>query len=376
MRLRESIILLTISVCLISGCTSDQGTPTDNVPAISGRLLFIIAGQSNAEGNVYLSGLEELKIAIPSGSGNLSSVQRDQARLAVASALGLWCDVDPNCAANPGGCPDVPFSHASADAVIDGLRNSAIDWRQINANYTHESVQITARNYFYSPVTIQSESGVDLNNDNCSLSPESTHLAGPNLDRYTGVELFPLGPGYGAYTGGEEVSFGPELGFGLGIGTVVSEPIILKVSMGGSSLQDHWRESGTLYQTLISETEKALSDYEATLGGLIWFQGFNDQFEGAYCEELPAFYEDNLTRLFSNIRTDLSNTDMPIVVVEARNGGRLPEIQEAQNRVVGLDEHTELIASKDLSDCFHYGSGSQILIGERAANAMKSLLEN
>lgn len=35
----------------------------------------------------------------------------------------------------------------------------------------------------------------------------------------------------------------------------------------------------------------------------------------------------------------------------------------------------ELVVSKNLSDCFHYDSGSQIIIGERIGNAMLDLLK-
>ena len=259
--------------------------------------------------------------------------------------------------------------------VVDELMRSSIDWRQITGAYQHPTLKLIAANYYYDIVKVLDVNGVEVDNENCTFSPDNTSVIGPFLERYTPTEVVPLGPGFGAETENGILSFGPELGFGLRIAQAMPNATILKVTMGGSSLNDSWRSSGTLYQALISETQKALNSTGSTLGGFVWFQGFSDQFEDAYCEPLPSKYEANLSRFISNVKKDLSAPDLPIILVEARNGGELPVIQQAQNTVAASDATVSLVVSKDLSECFHYDSGSQIIIGERSAEAMLELIK-
>lgn len=367
---------ILIFIVVIVSCSKDATQDaTNNLEKIDKTLVFIIAGQSNAEGNVLLSGLTQLQQAIPEGSEALSEQQRTTAREAIAKSLGIFCEVEPACITNPENCPDVPFSFASADAVIDGLRASEINWRALNATYAHESAQLLAANYYYSPTMVIDADGEEIDNENCAASPSNTSLQGPFLERYTNTRLRKLTAGFGAETENGEISFGPELGFGIQMAESVTRPIVLKVTMGGSSLNDSWRKSGTLYQALIEDSKKAAAENNAEFGGFIWFQGFNDQFEDPYCQPIPQRYENNLRELLDNVRTDLGTPNLPVVIVEARNGGELPVIQAAQNTVVNADANTALVVSKDLSDCFHYCSGSQLLIGERVANSMVTLIQ-
>ena len=73
---------------------------------------------------------------------------------------------------------------------------------------------------------------------------------------------------------------------------------------------------------------------------------------------------------------DRNSPELPVVIVEARSEGELKTIQIAQNNVAQADRNTSIVNSKDLSDCFHYDSGSQIIIGERIGNSMLELLKN
>lgn len=367
-------VSVVLFLFIFNSCDKDESS--NNTQIVDKNLLFVIAGQSNAEGNVFLSGLSELQQAIPQTSTTLSAQERDVARTAIKKTLGASCEIEPECVTNPQDCPDNPFGLSSADAVIDGLRTSQIDWRAINGIYQHKTVKLIAANYAFNTVGVLSTDGSELDNENCTASPSNTSLEGPFLDRYTTRQRNALAPGFGAETENGELSYGPELGFGMQIAKSVSNAIILKVSMGGSSLNDHWRKSGTLYAALIEETKKALAENNAELGGFIWFQGFNDQFEDAYCQPIASLYENNLRQLLANVRTDLSSPSLPVVIVEARNGGELPIIQSAQNAVVDSDANAKLVVSKDLSDCFHYDSGSQLLIGERIGTAMETLIRN
>ena len=348
---------------------------TDSLNADGESLLFVIAGQSNAEGAVFLEGLTKLQQAIPLGTQNLSTLERKVAREAVSNALGIFCEVEQPCIDNPDSCPDLPFSFSTADAVIDGLMNSSINWRQINNSYQHPTINLIAANYHNSDVVVLNANGEEVDNENCTFLPEDTKISGPFLERYTEERMVPLAPGFGALADDGMLSFGPELGFGIKVSEKFPKASILKLTMGGSSLNDSWRLDGTLYKALLNETQKALLRTNARLGGFIWFQGFNDQFENIYCQSLPNKYESNLKHFMTMVRKDLNMPNLPVVIIEARNGGELPTIQRAQNAVAVVDQSISLVPSKDLSECFHYDSGSQILIGERAGNAMLELLK-
>jgi hypothetical protein len=113
----------------------------------------------------------------------------------------------------------------------------------------------------------------------------------------------------------------------------------------------------------------------AELGGLLWFQGFNDQFSDVYCDELSGRYETNLRNFISDIRASLGASNLPVVVVKARNGGdAMDAIQLAQDAVADIPK-VKVVPSADTSACYHYDSGAQLVIGERAAKAMLELLD-
>jgi hypothetical protein len=363
-----------------SGIESDLSTPPQDAQGADSpsdeRLLFVIAGQSNAEGNVFHNGLLRLAAAVPTGQALLSDEERKEARRAVGRSLGSFCGVEENCIDAPETCEESPpFTHATADVVIDALRASGLEWRDFDLNFRHPTVQVLAAQYHYSPVVVLDGNGQEVNNEECGADPTDTTTSGPTLDRYTQDSWAPLAPGFGALEDPEEgLLYGPELAFGAAIGQSWPNAFILKVAMGGSSLGDHWRVGGPLYETLLGQIENALAERNAELGGLIWFQGFNDQFDDAYCEPLTPDYEARLRAFFEGLRQSLRE-DVPVVIIKARNGGNLGEIQRAQENVSAGLSRVELVETADLSDCFHYDSGAQLIIGERAADAMKPLID-
>jgi len=329
--------------------------------------LFIIAGQSNAEGNAFYTGLQQLANGLPAGNDPLSPQQRQAARQLIAESQGGWCSPED-------------FRENTADTVIDHLRSTALDWRRLDLAYRHPTVRIRARQYDYAPVGIQMADGRDVlrcddcDDPACDFSPADGTLVGPALNMYTDDRLSPLAVGFGIAEDPEEgKSYGPELSFGHAIGETYEDAIVFKMAMGGSSLGDHWRLDGPMYQTLIEGIEQALTEHDATLGGFVWFQGFNDQFENAYCDPLTPLYQGNLRRFLESVREDLA-TPVPMVIVKARNSGNLFEIQEAQDAVAAALDGVETVETSDTSECFHYDSGAQIVIGERIAAAMVELL--
>ena len=241
----------------------------------------------------------------------------------------------------------------------------------------------------------------DAVGDPCALSPsekDATAKVGPQLVQYdnidaNGVELEfaampefgPLAPGHGASRQG--TTYGPELSFGAVLGAALDDgdeggnrTHLLKIAMGGSSLGDHWRVGGPLYTTLVQEAQAALHSTGSELGGLLWFQGYNDQYSGAYCNQLSYAYEENLRGFIAGIRSSLGAANLPVVVVKARNGGDdMDRIHLAQDAVDSKAANgipgVSVVASADTSECYHYDSGAQLVIGERAANAMLELLD-
>lgn len=349
------------------------------------KQLFVIAGQSNAEGYAMLDGLKKLVAALPqSGDGTeLPHSVRDAARRAIAEAQGLECE-------------STWSTTSTADKTIDELRTSAVDWRAFaDASYSHPTVKIHAAHYTHAKVMLQNrQDGSVLDNEKCmAVSSEATRY-GPLLSRYnvshSANAFMPLAPGFGGHSplaaahGLEEhmLTYGTELAFGAELANAFPDTILLKVAMGHSTLGDHWRTDGPLYARLLQHTIDALQSQQASFGGLVWFQGFSDQWKDVWCQNLSAQYEDNLRTFLRRFRADLG-VEVPVVVVQARNGGKfqytdaphLRAIQQAQEAVSASLPKVSLVQSADLSDCFHYDAGSQVVIGERAAKAMLELLK-
>lgn len=450
---------------------------------VDAKTLFVIAGQSNAEGNVKLDGLQKMISALPreKDGSKLSKADRDIARQAVADSQGMMCKSDVS-------------TVSAADKTIDELRASKVDWRSFTPSYQHPTVQILAAQYSHAKVTLHENKNTSsdvegdgvLNSEYCSKlcsewmgSASNTHGArgcldsscgsnqflscsqaciakregaseskclsictgprscefefdtqvfkacsgcggcnvpstqgcehacvhttgtsglpediipgklvdnkdcnaekaettrhGPKLNRYTGTSFEPLGAGFGAQS--QDLTFGPELSFGAEIGKRFPDAMLLKVAMGGSSLGDHWRADGPLYAQLVQETKDALEQYQADFGGFVWFQGFNDQFRDVWCDELSSVYESRLKAFLIGFRSDME-IDVPVVIVKARSSYKLPVIQQAQDAVASALSNVSVVPSADLSECFHYDSGSQVVIGERAATAMLHILDS
>ena len=179
---------------------------------------------------------------------------------------------------------------------------------------------------------------------------------------------------------------GVELEFGWKIGDHFDEPVLLiKAAWGGHSLvklfrspsaglppdealsaelakrQENIRKSnekrnrdeplptmediksayGSSYREMLKEVRDTFANYktlfpslrgkELELAGFVWFQGWNDQYNGAETE-----YESNMKHFIEDTRRDLKAPDLPFVIgVMGQNGskpakGAMLTIQEAQ----------------------------------------------
>ena len=349
--------------CPGPACVPDTTTAPATVAPSGKKRLFMLAGQSNAEGNVNTAGLKALAEAfadIPQ-SGAIGDDVRATLMAAVRVGRGNMC--------NSGVDDD-----ATASNLVSKLQQSSLDWASFAApGFVDARVEIRAANFRHSKVTLTDKSGNVVDNGKCDANANTADKVGPPLSRYTSQGTQDLGVGWGTDT---TTGYGPELAFGVkmadalaGGGDTVG---IVKVAMGGSSLGDHWRVGGTLYNQLVRDTKAALQDAPTDLSGLVWFQGYNDQYNDVFCQDLKPHYGHNLVAFINQLRADLGVT-FPVVVVKANHGVK-DAIHTAQEEAVAALMNAKSSESKDMSNCFHYDSGSMVVIGEGAADAMIALL--
>ena len=136
-----------------------------------------------------------------------------------------------------------------------------------------------------------------------------------------------LGLGYSAYD--DLHHFGPELQFGHVIGEAVKDQVlIIKTAWGGKSLDVDFRppsaggKVGPCYTKMIAEIQTALQNLKTDfpsydgrgyqLEGFVWWQGWND-----FCEpQMVKVYEKNLVHLIHDVRKDLKQPNLPVVVTD------------------------------------------------------------
>jgi hypothetical protein len=327
--LAAAIVALTAVAC------SSRAPVDESIP------VFVIAGQSNAEGGAPLSGVQRLAAAFPAGDEPLTTEERLTARSAYQAGIGATCEDDD------------PTPARFADASIDELRAGGLDIDNIDQRFTIPGAEIVAHRYQPAPGT---EPLVALFSAN-----------GPDAPAWDRNDPAPLGPGFG-FISDDATFFGPELGFGLELKRHVEQFGVVKVTMSGSALFDQWAPGSELRQALFDRTQEYLDvrpDHE--VAAFIWFQGYHDQFEEFSIRD----YDKNLNDLISEVRLAYGE-DTPVIVVESRRPDDLPtltRIADAQQRVVEGLSNATLVSTSGLTTCFHYDSASQLLIGQRIAQA-------
>ena len=146
--------------------------------------------------------------------------------------------------------------------------------------------------------------------------------------------------------GGSGDKIGPELGFGMSMAKKMDGPILLiKTSWGGKSLHYNFRppsagdyelnekekssdraeqikkDTGLNYRMMIEQVRKVLGDLKSNhpdydeaagyqMGGVVWFQGFNDQFSDAFRDN----YKDNMVHFIKDVRNEWKAPKMPFVI--------------------------------------------------------------
>lgn len=185
--------------------------------------------------------------------------------------------------------------------------------------------------------------------------------------------------------------FGPELMFGHAwAASGYSTTSLIKVARGGTTLFTDWRppasggEVGAEYLRLREQIGMLTTDparvnpvcaeQDCHWGAFIWFQGENDSFDQSH----SAAYEANLRNLLADVRADVGDPALPVIVVQVGTWAQSLDygagVASAQQRVVDEDAHALLIPTDDLSGFYHYDPAAQLIIGKRIADAVPAAL--
>jgi hypothetical protein len=159
-----------------------------------------------------------------------------------------------------------------------------------------------------------------------------TTLGGASLyfARSTDTVRTQVTAGQGAYPD----LIGPELMFAHKLDAYYEDPVlIIKTAWGGKSLAVDFRppsaggKTGESYNQMIKTvrdvTHNIASEFpdmgasEFEISGFAWFQGWNDGASDAYLNE----YESNLIHLVNDVRNDLGNPGLPVVIASSGHGG-------------------------------------------------------
>ena len=185
-------------------------------------------------------------------------------------------------------------------------------------------------------------------------------------------------------------AFGPELVFGQALSKAgYSSTSLIKVAHGGTTLYVDWRSPlsggtvGPLYTELRARIQ-SLKSAPASVNpsckaqgcrwsAFVWFQGENDSFASAN----GLSYEQNLKNLIADVRSDAGSPTLPVVIVQTGGWAQsLPfgkNVAAAQKAVVDADRYARLVNTSDLSKFYHYDPAAQLIIGDRIALAVKAL---
>ncbi len=199
----------------------------------------------------------------------------------------------------------------------------------------------------------------------------------------------PLAPGYSIppkYKEGlPSPTFGPELGFVSALSKAQPEKrfALIKASKGGTNLRADWKPGekgkpdtqGPLYRNFIETIQKARAElkkdgHSAILRGMIWHQGESDS------KAKSELHEKRLAELMVRIREDLNKPKLPIVLGQVYDNGKRDKVRTAIQKASEADENCGLVSAKGLTTWdpgTHFDAKSQLLLGERFAEAMQEL---
>ena len=116
-----------------------------------------------------------------------------------------------------------------------------------------------------------------------------------------------------------------------------------------ATLEEVKERYGKAYRDMIAHVNDVLSNlkqhfpsYDEQRGyeiaGLVWFQGWNDMVDGSQRAEKYVNYTPRLATLIEDVRRDLKAPNLPVVIGELGAGGKRGDFQKAQAAVAELPE--------------------------------------
>jgi hypothetical protein len=153
---------------------------------------------------------------------------------------------------------------------------------------------------------------------------------------------------------------------------------LVPCAVGGTPLS-RWVKSADLYEACIARAK--LAAQSGTITGALWHQGEADTGD----QQLADTYEKRLTQMFRDLRADLDQPDLPIVV------GQLGPFLEPPSKYPYLAQvsialqtmptalphvgYADSAGLTDKGDHLHFNSDSQNIFGGRYAAAMQRAMQ-
>ncbi|MEO1616568.1 MAG: sialate O-acetylesterase [Planctomycetota bacterium] len=197
------------------------------------------------------------------------------------------------------------------------------------------------------------------------------------------VPGFSVPPGYKG--GLPSTTFGPEIGFARAMLQTNPEQklALIKGSQGGTSLRADWNpgvkddveSQGPQYRDFIKTIQVATEQLmkrgdSISIRGLLWHQGESDR------KSSTPVYRRRLKQLIARLREDVGVPDLPVVVGEVFDNGQRDSVRAAIQAVAGASPSVGLVSSDGTTTSdpgTHFDTKSQLLLGQRYAEAMRKL---
>ncbi len=213
-----------------------------------------------------------------------------------------------------------------------------------------------------------------------------THLQfQPRTEAMSGDAAKKTGRQYGNFNKKSKGGFGPEIGMVRTLATKESHSLaVIKTAFSGTSVAGDWNvelpgQADPCYRAMIDETKAALADAKqkgVTLRprALVWVQGESD----ANAKDAPV-YAANLTKMLSQLRTDLNAPELILLLgVNTRFGNGkntfMPQVIEAQKQVAAemhRARYVDTTGAETLPPSHtHFTPGGTLEIGRRYAEAL------
>jgi hypothetical protein len=150
---------------------------------------------------------------------------------------------------------------------------------------------------------------------------------------------------------------------------------LVPCAVGGTPLR-RWVKRGDLYDKAVARAKVAARS--GAISGVLWHQGESDSDKKAYAES----YEARLTQMFKDLRRELDQPDLPIVVgqlgtfVSTDKHPYVDTVRQALQRVPTVLPHVGYADSTGLNhkgDELHFTADAQRELGARYAKAMQAL---